>query len=51
MIGFLHVPTKNKTITHNNKLDTCIRKRFDAFILKIRVGIVCGGVGFDNIII
>jgi hypothetical protein len=51
MIGFPHVPTKNKKIAQNNKLDTCIRKKFDVFILKIKVGIVCDNVGFDNITI
>ncbi len=51
MDGFLHVPMKNEIVAHNNKLDTCIRKRFDAFILKIKVGIICGGVGFDDKII
>ncbi len=51
MDGFLHVPMKNEIVAHNNKLDTCIRKRFHAFILKIKVGIICGGVGFDDKII
>ncbi len=47
---FAYVNEKQKS-NQNNKLGTCIQKRFDVFILEIKVGIVCGGVGFDSRII
>ncbi len=34
--------TKTKS-SWNNKLGTCIQKRLDVFILKIRVSIICDG--------
>jgi hypothetical protein len=40
--------TKNKIVTLNNKLNIYIQRRFNVYILEIKVRIMCNGASFDG---
>lgn len=48
MFGSLPTSTKNKRIAWNNKLGYYIWRRFNVFILEIKVGIVWNNTSFKN---
>jgi hypothetical protein len=48
MIGFLLMSTKNKRVTLKNKYNFYIQRKFHAYILEIKVRIMCNGASFDS---